>query len=301
MKFHSHRKPKNNEDDDDDRGKTLVTDSSGKDVSDLLSKEQIRCLALYQQDSPKLGERSSWKNYRPWRQERNHQSARLEKQLMALEERIDKQLKRFQAQYSRPLNPTPPKEVANLLMPKSTPPLELTTLSWLGDCRPSSILDLLSSLVKSSPGRPSALTHAGAMEKAISQLIHDLRIEEAVIDEEMAEIQANCILNLPFSLTVEKPSGLGIYQVHSELKKVHRLIVKAQNFRKSALETVIKKILCQSDAAGFLLAFCEIQETVHQFSRDYKLRKGPVCVSLSPGSEMVGVDSSNSISSFEMD
>ncbi|KVH88132.1 hypothetical protein Ccrd_024480 [Cynara cardunculus var. scolymus] len=66
----------------------------------------------------------------------------------------------------------------------------------------------------------------------------------------------------------------------------------------NALEMVVKKILCQSDAAEFLVAFAGIQESVHQFSKDYKLRKGPVSVSLSSSSEIVGVDSSHSISKF---
>lgn len=116
-------------------------------------------------------------------------------------------------------------------MPKSSPPLELATLSWLGDWRPSSILGLFSSLIRSSPTLASSLSHAGATQKAISQLIHDLRIEEAVIDEEMMEIQANCILRIPFAIANEKPNGSTLDQVNSELKKVHRLIVKAQNFR----------------------------------------------------------------------
>ncbi|PWA97699.1 DOG1 domain-containing protein [Artemisia annua] len=278
----------------DDRGKALLDEDDHEESGDYL-KEQIRCLSLHQQDSPKLGERSSWKMYRPWRQERNHRSASLEKQLKALEERIDKQLKRFQAQYSRASSLILPKDIAELLMPKSTPPLELTTLSWFGDWRPSSILDLLSSLIKSTPTLASSLAHAGATEKAISQMIHDLRIEEAIIDEEMTEIQANCILNLPFALAQEKHSGTALDQVNAELKKVHRLIVKAQNFRINALETVVKKVLCQSDAAEFLVAFGGIQETVHQFSRDYKMRKGPVCVQMGSGSELVDVDSSYSI------
>ncbi|XP_076908618.1 uncharacterized protein LOC143565558 [Bidens hawaiensis] len=271
----------------DERGKALFDD---QDESGELPIKRIRCLALHQPDSPKLGERSSWRSYRPWRQETYHRSAHLEKQLKVLEDQIDKQVKRFQTRYSRALNPTRPKDVAKLLVPSSTPPLELATLSWLGDWRLSSILGLLSSLSKSSPTLASSLTHAGATEKAISQLIHDLRIEEAVIDEELTEIQANCILNLPFALAHEKPNGSTLDQVNSELKKVHRLIVKAQNFRRNALETVVKKILCQSDAAEFLVAFGGIQETVHQFSRDYKMRKGPVCVPLTCGSENVGAD-----------
>ncbi|KAI3766251.1 hypothetical protein L2E82_16304 [Cichorium intybus] len=279
----------------DCRGKAVLDD---EDESENFPTEQIRCLTLHQQNSPKLGESFSWKRYKLWKQDKYHRSARLERQLKSLEDRIDKQLKRFQAQYSRAMNPTRPKDVAELLMPRSSPPLELATLSWLGDWRPSSILGLFSSLIRSSPTLASSLSHAGATQKAISQLIHDLRIEEAVIDEEMMEIQANCILRIPFSIANEKPNGSTLDQVNSELKKVHRLIVKAQNFRTNALETVVKKILCQSDAAEFLVAFDGIQETVHQFSRDYKMRKGPVSVPLISGSEIVGVDSGYSLGKF---
>lgn len=56
---------------------------------------------------------------------------------------------------------------------------------------------------------------------------------------------------------------------------------------------MVKKVLCQSDAAEFLVAFGGIQETVHQFSRDYKMRKGPVCIALSSDSEVVGVTVAN--------
>ncbi|KVI04536.1 hypothetical protein Ccrd_017148 [Cynara cardunculus var. scolymus] len=42
----------------------------------------------------------------------------------------------------------------------------------------------------------------------------------------------------------------------------------------NALDTVVKKILCQSDAAEFLVAFAGIQETVHQVEQqDYTAHK----------------------------
>ncbi|GJU48335.1 SMG9-like protein [Tanacetum coccineum] len=63
------------------------------------------------------------------RQEKNHISAVSKRKLKALEEQIDKQLKQFQAESSRVSSPTLPKDTAKLLIPKSTPPLELTTLS----------------------------------------------------------------------------------------------------------------------------------------------------------------------------
>ncbi|GJS98260.1 cullin-1 isoform X1 [Tanacetum coccineum] len=84
-------------------------------ATQLLKKKHSRCHALLRNDKTMEARKES-------------QISSLEKQLKALEERIDKRLKRFQAQYSRFSSPTLPKYIAELLIPKSTPPLELTTL-----------------------------------------------------------------------------------------------------------------------------------------------------------------------------
>ncbi|GJU30955.1 ribonuclease H-like domain-containing protein [Tanacetum coccineum] len=51
-------------------------------------------------------------------------------------------------------------------------------------------------------------------------------IKGAVIDEEITEIQANCILNHPFALAQENYSGSALDQLNSELKKIHLLILR---------------------------------------------------------------------------
>lgn len=117
-------------------------------------------------------------------------------------------------------------------MPKSVPAHELATVAWLGDWRPSAILSLLRSLAITSslPLSPS-LAGSAKTQRALSQLIHDIQIEEAIIDEEMAEIQATCILHLPFGRMKKRPNGPPFASVQSEFKKIHAVIAKAQNLR----------------------------------------------------------------------
>lgn len=45
-----------------------------------------------------------------------------------------------------------------------------------------------------------------------------------------------------------------------------------------ALELAVKKVLSQSDAAEFLVAFVGIQDVIHEVSMKYKTRKVPVCI-----------------------
>lgn len=176
------------------------------------------------------GEEHSVGKYGLWRQKQKSGAARLEKQMkarVALEDLIEEQLSRFQAHYNRSMVPTRLKDVAKLLMPKWAPPHELAAMAWLGDWRPSALLELLNSLTRSSHLLPDSI----GVEKALPQLIHDIRIEEAVIDEEMAEIQANCILRLSFGPVNKQSTATGIGCLQSEFTKVHRVIVKAQNLR----------------------------------------------------------------------
>jgi hypothetical protein len=49
--------------------------------------------------------------------------------------------------------------------------------------------------------------------------------------------------------------------------------------RFKALELVVKKVLSQTDAAEFLVAFEGIQDVIHQFAANQRLRKGPLTVS----------------------
>lgn len=199
-------------------------------------------------------------------------AARLEKQLKArwsVEQLIEEQLSHFRAMYNRV--PTTMKDVTQLLMPKEASAHELVATSWLGDWRPTMILELSRLLIQSS------LDSAG-LEQVLLQLINDVRIEEAVIDEEMAEIQATCVLDLPFSPVRVEGSGPALACMHSEFKKIHRVVTKAQNLRLKALELVVYKVLSKTDAAEFLVAFTRFQDAIHHYAVQYKLRKGAVSV-----------------------
>lgn len=184
------------------------------------------------------GEELSLGKYGLWRQKQKSGAARLEKQMKArwaLEDLIEDQLSRFQAHYNRAMVPTHLKDVSKLLMPKWAPPHELAAMAWLGDWRPSALLDLLSSLTRSLP----SLLDSIGVEQALSQLIHDIRIEEAVIDEEMAEIQANCILHLSFGSVNKLPTAAALACIQSEFTKIHRVIVKAQNLRSILISLIM--------------------------------------------------------------
>ncbi|KAK4362183.1 hypothetical protein RND71_017424 [Anisodus tanguticus] len=132
-----------------------------------------------------------------WRREQMNRSAKLEKQLKArwaVDGLIEDELNRFRAQYNR-------------------------------------ILDLLQHLAHSSAFSKS-LPDSVAIDVALPQLINELKIEEAVIDEEMAVIQSNCILHLPFGPNKAQKSA-AMACIQSEFKKIHRVITKAQNLRLS--------------------------------------------------------------------
>lgn len=170
-----------------------------------------------------------WERESLWRQEQKNRAARLEKQLKTrweLEDLIEEQLSRFRAHYNRAMVPTRLKDVAQLLMPKWVPPQQLASLTWLGDWRPSAMLDLVRGLAFSS------LSHSMmGNEDLLSQLIHDTRIEEAILDEEMAEIQATCILHLPFTPIKNRSGGFALGCIRSEFRKIEGVITKAQNLR----------------------------------------------------------------------
>ncbi|XP_057969367.1 uncharacterized protein LOC131158515 [Malania oleifera] len=258
--------------------------------------ERLQCMVLHKKDPSKRGnfpeipetfrslsfcEEFSWENYGLWRQELKNRAARLEKQLKArwaLEDLIEEQLDRYHAHYYRSMVPARPKDVAQLLMPKWAPPQELASLAWFGDWRPSAILDLLRALARSSSSLSSS-GGAGA-ERLLSQLRHEVGIEEKVLDEAMAEIQATCVLHLPFGPKGRnRPSGNpALGWVQSEFKKIERVVAKAQKLRFKALETVVNKVLSQTEAAEFLVAFAGIQDMIHQFALNQRLRKGPVSV-----------------------
>ncbi|KAG2729334.1 hypothetical protein I3760_01G245600 [Carya illinoinensis] len=208
-----------------------VTEEYGDEVDDMA--EKFQCLVLHKNGKAKRGEDLSWEKHSLWRQELKNRAARLEKQLKTrweLEELIEEQLNRFRAHYNRATVPTRLKDVAQLLMPNWAPPQELASLTWLGDWRPSAMLDLVRGLARSSLSS-SLLSDSVGNEKLLSQLIHDARIEEAVLDEEMAEIQATCILHISFTPMSNRSIGSALECILSEFKKIERVITKAQNLR----------------------------------------------------------------------
>lgn len=250
----------------------------GNDVSD-----RVHCISLYshRRHSHDRADQNSMEKYGLWRQEQKSRAAKLEQQLKArwtLEDMIDEQLNRFHNHYNRAMVPTQFEDVAQILMPKGAPPLEMASVGWLGDWRPSAILELLRALARSSY-LSSSVADSVETDRILSQLINEVRIEETVLDEEMAEIQATCILHLPFS-PINQTRGSPLAQVQSELKKTKQVIIKAQQLRFKALELVMKKVLSQVDAAEFLVAFAGIQDAIHQFAARQKFQKSPVSVSV---------------------
>ncbi|KAK0597735.1 hypothetical protein LWI29_028182 [Acer saccharum] len=239
--------------------------------------EGVQCMTLRKPETTKRGEEISWGKYGLWRQGQKTIAARLANQLKArweLEEVTDEELNKFCSHYNCATVPAQLKDVALFFMPRWTPSHELAALSWLGDWRPSAILELIRGLARSSS---SFLSDSSGIEQLISHVIHEIRIEETIIDEEMAEIQATCILHLPFSRLKKKQFGgssLGFIQ--EEFKKIERVITKAQQLRFKALELVVKKVLSQTDAAAFFVAFTGIQDAIHQVAEQQKLE--PVTV-----------------------
>lgn len=161
-------------------------------------------------------------------------AAKLEKKLKKrweLEDLIEDHLSRLHAHYSRPaMDPMHLKGVAELLAPNWAQPHELAFIGWFGDWRPSAILDLLRGLASSS----SSFSDPASIQGNLSKVAHEIRIEEAIIDEEMAEIQATCVLNLPFvgsDHQLQVPGSNVLSCLQSEFKKIKRVINKAQQLR----------------------------------------------------------------------
>ncbi|PRQ50604.1 putative transcription factor TGA like domain-containing protein [Rosa chinensis] len=244
-------------------------------IEDISEKFQSQCISLYKRDLSKRGEELTFEKNGGWRQEQKGRTARLEKQLRLrweLEEIIEEQVNRFHAHYNLDMVPTRLKDISQLLMPNWTPPDELASIGWFGDWRPSSILELVRCL------SASCFPISASTDHLLLQLIHEIRIEEAILDEEMAEIQSTCILYLPFAPINIQSGGSALACVHSEFKKIERVITKAQQLRFKALELVLKKILNEIDAAEFLVAFEGIQDAIHQFAANQRFQKGPVAM-----------------------
>ncbi|KAL3633065.1 hypothetical protein CASFOL_026049 [Castilleja foliolosa] len=275
MLSHFHETEYEEEEDDVDEEEVEFR-IKGKAIGDVESiSKQVTCMKLNKREPKKPHEDIfSCEKYGSWRQEQRSGAAKLKRQLKvrwAIQKLIDEQMGRFEAHYNRAMAPTKMSDVAQLLTPKWIPAHELTALYWLGGWRPSTILELLRSLAHS-------LWDPAGVERALAQLINDIRNEEAVIDEEMTEIQSNCVLYLPFGPVNNEGSGPALARVRSEFKKIHRVIVKAEKLRMKTLDLAMKKVLSQTDAAEFLVAFAEIEDVIHDVSMKFKSRNGPVCI-----------------------
>ncbi|XP_026660243.2 uncharacterized protein LOC103706499 isoform X2 [Phoenix dactylifera] len=171
------------DDDDDDDAKPPPSDA-------------ITCLSLLKHDFSKPVEKLS-EAYGKWREERRTSAWRMERQLRArwaLDQLIDSELARFDAHFNRFMLPARPRDVGRLLLPPWKLPLENAALSWLGDWRPSAILSLIPVLAANSallPLSPRAL-------RTLAEAARRIRVHEAVLEEEAAEYQITCVLDLPF-------------------------------------------------------------------------------------------------------
>ncbi|KAJ4958007.1 hypothetical protein NE237_025118 [Protea cynaroides] len=249
----------------------------GNDDSDITTS--FKCMSLHIKDSSKRGEKRSIEKYGQWRQEQRTRTAQMEKQLKAtlvLEDMIEEQLRRLGSPSNRVRVPSRLEDVTELLMPKWMSPMEMASLVWIGDWRPSAILQLLGSLARSSAA--SWMVDPRSNERLLSELIHETRIEEAVLDEEMAEIQSNCILHLPFFNPEATNRSAALAAVQSEFKMIDRVITKAQQLRYKALQVAVTNLLNHTDAAQFLVDLAGIRDTIHQIAANQRLQKGPVSV-----------------------
>ncbi|CAH2037544.1 unnamed protein product [Thlaspi arvense] len=237
------------------------------------SSERTQAWRSHQHDSARKGDEPAGDLYELWRQEQNSIAARLDKELKSrweLDELIEEQLSGYGSHYYKAMVSTSLKDVSNLLMPTWLPPHELAAVSWLGDWRPTSILDLLRILAAQNP----SFSLSESSERILSQLLREIRIEEAVIDEEYAEIQATCVLHLPFSpLCNAQSQEEALLSVQGLFGNIHKVISKAQRLRYKVLELVMKKLLNQTDTAEFVVAFAGIQDAIHQFGEHKKLKK----------------------------
>ncbi|RZC58748.1 hypothetical protein C5167_006051 [Papaver somniferum] len=171
----------------------------------------------------------------------------------SLEDLIQEQLSRFDGHYSRALGQRRRlKDMSQILMPtKCRHPVELACLSWYGNWRPS-ILSLVQSFSRtpkssSSSSGTTASTPLSRSERKFKLIVY---------------------FTLPFKKASKRTSSIAsdLACVYSEFKKIDRVYNQAQKLRYRTLELVVKKLLNQSQAAEFLVAFAGIQEMVHEFA-----------------------------------
>ncbi|KAK4754272.1 hypothetical protein SAY87_002376 [Trapa incisa] len=184
-----------------------------------------------------------------------------------LEDLIEEELDRYRSYYTRPVDPARHDDLSK--------PLQLASVGWLGDWRPTAMLTLLTGLAQSS----GSFCDPAGIERTVSGLVREARIEEAVIDGELAEIQATCVLNPPFAFAGNHHGRPSPRRNGPELQKIKQVMAKAQQLRFKTLETVVRKVPNMSDAAEFLTVFERIQQALHRFATDHELRHGEVSFS----------------------
>ncbi|KAL6013389.1 hypothetical protein ACLOJK_003887 [Asimina triloba] len=258
--------------------------------------DQTKCLVLAKNVCSRAVEKLSDHRKHQREEERSRAILLMERQLNAtwgLHEIIKEELSQIKVQYYRTLVPSRLTDVAKVLMPEWKSPMEKAAVGWVGDWRPSAILGLVLSL-----------THSGFLwlnprkEHMLLELLRICRNEEAVLDEEMASYQATCILQLQFgrptppfcSSSGSKLENKRKYKkkiassfeqlasVHTVLEKINGIIIRMQHLRYKAVEVVVQKLLDQTQAAKFFLAFAGIQDMVHEQTTNQRLRKGHVRV-----------------------
>lgn len=200
-----------------------------------------------------------------WRESQRAATVNIIRQLKskwAFDVLIDAQLAKFKAHYTGDASSLMlPSHVPDRLFPSWNPSLFTASLSWLGDTwRPSTVLSLI--------GPALALTSplSARSQRALGESIRRFRIEEAVLDEEMAEYQSMSVLNLRAAGTNRKGrrgGGARLGMVCEEMRKVGSVMERAQRLRYKAMEAALKGgALNETQACEFLLALVGVEEAV---------------------------------------
>lgn len=218
-----------------------------------------------------------------WRESQRSTVTQISRQLQtkwALNSIINAQLGRLQAHYTRTMLPSHPRDVPRLLFPlwNWKPPFLITSISWLGDTwRPSSILSLVIPTLSSPIGTPRSLHF---LEESIRRFC----IQEAVLEEEMAEYQSMSVLNLRAAIKTQKRKGGGrssskMETVCKEIRKVECVMQRAQKLRYKAVEVAVRGgVLEETQAAEFLLALAGVEEAVEHQAVKWHAKAGDVSV-----------------------
>lgn len=198
----------------------------------------------------------------------------------ALDDLVDGHLARLRTHYTQSMLPCHLADIPRLLFPPWNPPFLTSSVSWLGDTfRPSSILSLVIPTLSSSSSSLTPKTY-----KLLAESMRRFRVQEAILEEEMAEYRSMSVLNLPFGpkrSNTRRKRGSGIKIVLREMRKMEGMIATAQMMRYRAVEVAVKGLMLdKAQAAEFLVAFTGIQETIHRQAAKLRTKAGPVEVTI---------------------